>query len=1746
MKNSRKPISLLLVLAMVLSLFAGYTGTAWAATPHDIEFVSFIENAPPVVIYTDNGQGTAAVGETVDIEIPSIEGYRILSVLMGQKDPVTGREVYDGKVAMTGNTGSFTMPDHDVYLFTNYIPTNAERHTVTLTLEGITTRGAISLTSSGSTMQASFYEGEYVQIFEPCDLGYGVLYSHSAGLYVDLMEKGRFCMPAIDVDITAYIAEILTINFATNYEDRGTATGVAILTERLLNGTLGPGATSAAIFNGQSGLAKAVANPGYSFVNWTIDEIPNYIYRTDPGIIISPDSSRTLRANFRTDGKCLVKFSASDTAAGTVSLSGTGGVEVYPGCYEFDPGTDVTATFTPHPGYALYDWAENGQTTGENGSSYTFNVNSDSTILAQVNTDLAGTGTIGDPILIESPVGLRYLASKVNSGADDFSGKYLKITGSLDMMGVDEEGNGIPGQEFTPIGTAEHPFNGTLTNSTVEISNLYINAIGDNLYAGLFGYIGPSGSAENLKVDGLVEINGSGDVCYVGGLAGYCEGRLNVCAFKGDVTVISDAADCHVGGQVGLLTGHAAYLKEVVTAPFSGLDYDNGVNSATVTVENNSDGYLYAGGIVGENAGGTAENCSLQYRPVSVTNTSPNAECYVAGIAGKNSGILSDCFSHNSSVLAGNSGGDCYAGGTVGENTAGAIVTAGAAGIHHGLSTGPVFVKNAGTVRVGGIAGINAGTVSTMINLGAVGAENCTNAILGGVAGLNSSGGRLQDSYSLAIISGLHVSDAIIGGVAGKNETSATITACFSNESFKNRTNGPMGGVAGINAGTIEKSYSMGSIRGSGKNAGLAAENSGTIENSYTLANIDGNGMAFTNSGTISKCYSYGEVTGYAGAGNGSVQSCYYLSGSAIRGAGRGGMTVLSEEEFKSPSSFVGWDISDIPNPPTTASAIWQVETGYPFNRPMLVTAFKSSTNDALYHGDAGKSYSTTVTGDGRDWEGQIPFGEELLVSDKGESFCNLDWVLQNRQATYGADGPIGINVDSTISGEGGSICRSMAVGLGKYGLADCPNLSVLDIRGTIYHIGDFVLVRCPSLSEIRVDEANPILSSPDGVLMTRDEEDFYTWPAAKNQTSYTLPAGTKTVHSGAFDSTSVLQSLTISAGVTEIGDFVFRDAVSMQDIDVASGNRYYRDVDGVLFTKDMKTLVAYPADKAGSSYTVPSSVTTIADGAFDSARNLETLNIPAGVTDIGELVFRNAKVLHDINVAKGNANYRSVDGVLYSADGKTLIAFPPGRTGEYVIPSGVEKIAPAAFYNCTQLTSVVIPSTVRILLSTSYNTGGTFSGCGQLKTVSIYYSGDNILEANIYTFENCHPDLKIKVPTGKVGEYQGNSVYHNFDVSAADSIEHTVTMSGGAITAVNTITNGGITSGSYFGDTLLAIKADPAPAGKRFAGWEAFPGSVFFANVGDMETTFGMPETDVTVAAIYGDKISRPRRSYSYQELRSPMRFLGGHLEIKAVNGLVTMKAVADENYSLSGLTVQEVDSGKAVTVTTLDNGLYSFTFPSGNVTIKATFKPDLDVIFAPFADLKKEAWYAEPVAYAASHSIMRGTDEGFEPNAQASRAQIAQILYNLDSSPIVADIATGSGIAGAATTAKFTDVKAGDWFADSVLWLVTNGIARGEGESFGVNSPITREQLAVMLYQYARFKGYDVTPRADLDAFVDGAKASSWATDALTWAVGAGIILGTDKDGEILLDPQGKATRAQISTIIARFIEHTIFGVY
>ena len=184
------------------------------------------------------------------------------------------------------------------------------------------------------------------------------------------------------------------------------------------------------------------------------------------------------------------------------------------------------------------------------------------------------------------------------------------------------------------------------------------------------------------------------------------------------------------------------------------------------------------------------------------------------------------------------------------------------------------------------------------------------------------------------------------------------------------------------------------------------------------------------------------------------------------------------------------------------------------------------------------------------------------------------------------------------------------------------------------------------------------------------------------------------------------------------------------------------------------------------------------------------------------------------------------------------------------------------------------------------------------------------------------------------------------------------------------------------------------------------------------------------------------------------------------------------------------------------------------------------------PFTDVKADAWYYEAVQYVYEKELFAGvTTTTFEPDAPMTRAMLVSVLWRLEGRP------EASGVN------PFSDVQDGKWYTSGVLWAASKEIVSGfPNGTFAPDDSITREQMASLIMRYATYKGIELAQGASLDSFVDADKVQGWSKEAVAWAVAAGIISGNKQGDVYTLAPQASATRAQVASILMRFIENVL----
>lgn len=380
-----------------------------------------------------------------------------------------------------------------------------------------------------------------------------------------------------------------------------------------------------------------------------------------------------------------------------------------------------------------------------------------------------------------------------------------------------------------------------------------------------------------------------------------------------------------------------------------------------------------------------------------------------------------------------------------------------------------------------------------------------------------------------------------------------------------------------------------------------------------------------------------------------------------------------------------------------------------------------------------------------------------------------------------------------------------------------------------------------------------------------------------------------------------------------------------------------------------------------------------------------------------------------------------------------------------------------------------------------------------------------------------CMDEMKTQAFIERINDAGGNFRLNEQGEIEVCPLVYTLTVEGSEATE-----SGG---GSYEAGAVVTIDAG-SRSGYEFSGWTATAG--YFADASAAQTTFTMPAQDVTITANWQEESGGggwidPDPSYPPVVEDTE----GGDVDVSPrypeEGDEVTITPNPDEGFEVDEIIVTDKD-GDPVDVTDNGDGTYTFEQPRGRVTITVTFTKEKPVLDEPFIDVDKNDWFYEPVCWVFNEGLMTGTSATtFSPNLTTSRAMIVSILHRLEGGPVVAGGA-------------FSDVADGAWYAEAANWAASVGVVNGyEDGTFRPDAPITREQMASILMNYAVYKGEDTSARVDLNGYADANAVSSWAEESVQWAVAEGIISGMTAD---TLVPHGVATRAQTATMFDRIV--------
>ena len=745
----------------------------------------------------------------------------------------------------------------------------------------------------------------------------------------------------------------------------------------------------------------------------------------------------------------------------------------------------------------------------------------------------------------------------------------------------------------------------------------------------------------------------------------------------------------------------------------------------------------------------------------------------------------------------------------------------------------------------------------------------------------------------------------------------------------------------------------------------------------------------------------------------------------------------------------------------------------------------------------------------------------ELTIED-GVTFID-------RQAFDGCAGLTEVNIPNTVTE------------LGACAFGDCTGLQRVTVPGSVTRIGNSAFCRCTALTELTLEEGVTYIETA-------------AFAGCTSLQSVTLPAGVPGVGYGVFSDCVSLQSVTIPLSVTEICAGAFANCPALTDvyycgtrsqwyavtieadndcltaatIHFAAGSDggpcgealTWEYADGVLTirgTGDMNDCglrdempwVVYRDEI--TTVVVEEGCTSIGSLAFCYLPNLTSVSLPDSLVRLGRACFTGCTALTSIDLPE---NLTIIDDQVFdNCTSLQSAAFPEGVTsinfGMFIncdslasvtLPESLTSIGEAAFYGCFSITSITIPRSVTQIDNDAflYCDGLTdvyFGGTpAEWNAIAIGASNEALTGATIHfalcDHEHAHPEHRDATCTEA-----------GYDKLICDDCGEVISD----------------TELPALGHDLIDHAAKAATCTE--VGWEAYQTCsrceyTTYAELPALGHEHAHPEhKDPTCTEDGYDRTVCDDCDAILSEVVIPAL---GH-------DLATDEAVAP-TCTATGLTegrhCRRCDYKVAQEVVPM----LAHTYKDGVCTVCGAKDPSL-IEPLVFSDVTEKDWFYDAVNYATSHKLMNGVSDGlFAPNEPMTRAMLVTVLWRYEGSP-----EEGKNV--------FTDVPDGQWYAKAVAWAAENGIVGGVGDGkFDPNGNITREQMAAILFRYANKKGFDVTARGDLSKFPDAGKVSDWAKDPIAWAVAGGIIGGSD--GKLL--PQGSATRAQVATILMRFIEN------
>ena len=672
----------------------------------------------------------------------------------------------------------------------------------------------------------------------------------------------------------------------------------------------------------------------------------------------------------------------------------------------------------------------------------------------------------------------------------------------------------------------------------------------------------------------------------------------------------------------------------------------------------------------------------------------------------------------------------------------------------------------------------------------------------------------------------------------------------------------------------------------------------------------------------------------------------------------------------------------------------------------------------------------------------------------------------------------------------------------------DGSPIKSITIPGTVTTIGMSAFSDCANLTAIDL---------PTSVT----EIDAYAF-SSTGLTAVTLPKHLRKLGLSAFSGCTALKSVFIPLSLQNTSN-PFRNCTALTDVTFEDGR-----------TELPNTLLE---DSGIRQLTVPQTVTKIGYSAFAGCTQLTAITLPDGLRELGRGAFSGCTAL--TGVALPDSLTALGYGVFQNCSALTAVEFPAGiapaswRSGSGMLknctslrsvklPGTVPSLDDDFFAGCTALEQIVLPDSVTKIGSNLFN------GCTALTDVTL---STNLQAIPANTFYGCASLQKLVAPYAvtKIGK---NAFANCTSLTSLTLLRNVTEAASDALSYPEQVTVYGV-KGTY-AETYAASVGASFAAIDRPATAVFLPKSVtlkvggsgrFLPSLDPIDCTDELvwSSSDASVAAVSADGTVTGRKDGS-----AVITVTAGSVSARCEVAVGTPAHV----HSYTAVVTAPTCAVQGYTTYTCSCGEYYYddyvpalghSYVDGVCTRCGATRPE-----TRFVDVKPGSWYYESIVYAVSNGLMNGVgDSKFEPEEGMTRAMLVTVLWRYEGSP-------------KQRPSTFSDVRRGQWYSEAVSWAAKNGIVTGVGDNkFEPDTQITREQIATILYRYAQKKRADTSARGSLSAFPDNGKVNGWAKTALQWCVGEGLIGGTNENGKVYLDPQGTATRAQVATILMRYIE-------